>query len=69
MGSVLDPVFFNLFRDLDEGMECSLGMFAEDTKLRGLADTPEKLCCHTERPGQAGELGREEPYECQQRQM
>lgn len=36
-GSVLGPVFFNLFvHDLDEGT-----MFVEDTQLGGAADTPE----------------------------
>ena len=44
----------------------SLSQFADGTKLGGVVDTP--LCCHSARPGQAGELGREEPAEVQQGQ-
>jgi len=59
-GSILAPILFNVFiHDLDDGSECTITKFADNTKLDARV-----LCCHPE------ELNRlEKPHEVQRREV
>lgn len=64
-GSILGLVLFTLFIN-DLGEECNLTKFADDSKLDGLADTPEDYTCIQR---DLGEIGRGKHREVQQGQV
>jgi len=61
LGLILFKTFIN---DLDDGAECTLCKFANDTKLGRVADTPDGQAA-IQRAHQAGETAWQEPHEVQ----
>jgi len=52
--------------DLDDGIECTLSMFADYKNLKRIRW---ELCCHPERPSKAGKMVSQEPHEIQSGQV
>jgi len=68
-GSVLGPVLFNFFiNDLMKAQRVPSGSLLITQNLES-GRYNGRLCCHSLRPGQVGELGAEEPDEVQQGQV
>ena len=54
----MGPIFFNIYiNDLNEGMECTLHKFADDTKLGEVTDMPENSAVQTWMDGSVGQEG------------
>ena len=63
---ILEPVLFNIFiNNLDD----ETPGFADNAKLGEVIDGSNGLCCHSEGPRQAGEMGQQESNEVPQREV
>lgn len=68
-GWILRTMLFNiLINDLDNGTECTLSKFTDDTKRGGMADTPSVSASQTV-TWRGGETGGEECHELYQGAM
>lgn len=65
-GVSLGSVLFNIFvNNLDDVAECTLGKFADETKLGGVVNTQGDCAVIQRNLKQAGEMGWQEPHEVQ----